>query len=235
MKHGKKYRAARAEFNKQQEYPLAEAVALIKKISYANFDESIDLAFRLGVDPRHADQMVRGSVVLPYGTGKQARVLVFAKGEKVREALDAGADFAGLDEYIQKIEKEGWLEFDRVVATPDVMKDVAKLGKTLGPRGLMPSPKTGTVTFEVAKAVTEIKKGKVDYRVDKLGNVHLPIGRRSFTDEQLITNARAAVEAIIRAKPPAAKGQYLKRITITSTMGPGIRIDKQEAAALASG
>ncbi len=195
----------------------------------------MDLAFRLGVDPRHADQMVRGSVVLPHGTGKVVRVLVLTKGEKVREAEEAGADFVGLDEYLTKIEKENWLEFDRVVATPDVMKDVAKLGKVLGPRGLMPSPKTGTVTFDVAKAVAEIKRGKVDYRVDKLGNVHLTVGRLSFTDEQLTANAGAAIEAVVRARPPAAKGQYLRRLTISSTMGPGIHLNKQEALALASG
>lgn len=223
---------ARAKVDREREYPLAEAIKVVRAAAHAKFDETVDLAFRLGVDPRHADQMVRGSVVLPHGTGKTVRVLVLAKGEKVKEALEAGADYAGFEEYMQKVEKEGWLDFDRVVATPDVMKDVARLGKTLGPRGLMPSPKTGTVTFEVAKAIAEIKKGKVDYRVDKLGNVHFAVGRMSFNDEQLTENAAAAIEAIVKAKPPAAKGQYLKRITISSTMGPGVRIDKQEALSL---
>jgi large subunit ribosomal protein L1 len=229
---GKKYQQSKEKVNREIEYPLGDSIKLVRETAYASFDETVDLAFRLGVDPRHADQMVRGSVVLPHGTGKSVRVLVLAKGEKVREALDAGADFAGLDDYLSKIEKENWLEFDRVVATPDVMKDVAKLGKLLGPRGLMPSPKTGTVTFEVAKAVADIKKGKVDYRVDKLGNVHMTVGRLSFSDEQLAENAAAAIEAVVRAKPSAAKGQYLKRLTISSTMGPGVRLSRQEALAL---
>jgi large subunit ribosomal protein L1 len=228
---GKKYREAQARLDRETEYPLAEAVKFVKDGSYAGFDEAVDLAFRLGVDPRHADQMVRGSVVLPHGTGKKIRVLALAKGEKVREALDAGAEYAGLDDYIAKIEKDGWLDFDRVVATPDAMKEVARLGKLLGPRGLMPSPKTGTVTFDVGRAVEDIKKGKVDYRVDKLGNVHMAIGRVSFTGEQLTENAAAAIEAIVRAKPAAAKGQYLRRVTISSTMGPGVRVDRREAAA----
>jgi large subunit ribosomal protein L1 len=232
---GKKYLESRKKVDRDVEYSLEDSVKLVRETAYAGFDETVDLAFRLGVDPRHADQMVRGSVVLPHGTGKAVRVLVLAKGEKVREALDAGADHAGLDEYLAKIEKENWLEFDRVVATPDVMKDVAKLGKLLGPRGLMPSPKTGTVTFEVEKAVADIKKGKVDYRVDKLGNVHMTVGRVSFTDEQLAANAAAAIEAVVRARPSAAKGQYLRRLTISSTMGPGVRVNKQEALALASG
>lgn len=230
---GKKYREAIKQVDRQTEYSIAEAVQKVLATAYASFDETVDLAFRLGVDPRHADQMVRGSVVLPHGTGKKARVLVFAKGEKVREAQEAGADFVGLDDYLAKIEKESWLDFDRVVATPDVMKDVARLGKLLGPRGLMPSPKTGTVTFDVGKAVQEIKKGKVDYKVDKQGNVQMPIGKKSFTEEQLLANATMAIEAVVRARPPAAKGQYLKRVTISSTMGPGIRISKQEALGLA--
>ncbi len=232
---GKKYVEAKKKIDREGEYSLKDAVRLVREGAYAGFDETVDLAFRLGVDPRHADQMVRGSVVLPYGTGKAVRVLVLTKGEKVREAEEAGADFVGLDEYLTKIEKENWLEFDRVVATPDVMKDVAKLGKLLGPRGLMPSPKTGTVTFDVAKAVADIKKGKVDYRVDKLGNVHMTVGRLSFTDEQLADNAGAAIEAVVKARPPAAKGQYLRRLTISSTMGPGIHLNKQEALALGSG
>jgi len=229
---GKKYHEAIKQVDRQAEYSIAEAVQKVLATAYAAFDETVDLAFRLGVDPRHADQMVRGSVVLPHGTGKQARVLVFAKGEKVREAQEAGADFVGLDDYLAKIEKESWLDFDRVVATPDVMKDVARLGKLLGPRGLMPSPKTGTVTFDVGKAVEEIKKGKVDYKVDKQGNVQMPIGKKSFTEEQLLANATTAIEAVVKAKPAAAKGQYLKRVTISSTMGPGIRISKQEALGL---
>jgi large subunit ribosomal protein L1 len=229
---GKKYLEGKKKVDRDVEYSVEDSVKLVREAAYAGFDETVDLAFRLGVDPRHADQMVRGSVVLPHGTGKAVRVLVLAKGEKVREALDAGADFAGLDDYIAKIEKENWLDFDRIVATPDVMKDVAKLGKMLGPRGLMPSPKTGTVTFEVDKAVGDIKKGKVDYRVDKLGNVHMTVGRVSFSDEQLADNVAAAIEAVVRARPPAMKGQYLKRLTISSTMGPGIRVSKQEALAL---
>ncbi len=230
---GKKYLAAKEKIDRHREYPLAEAVSLLREVSGAAFDETVELAFRLGVDPRHADQMVRGSVVLPHGTGKTVRVLVLTKGEKVREAENAGADFVGLDDYLSKIEKEGWLDFDRIVATPDVMKEVARLGRLLGPRGLMPSPKTGSVTFDVGRAVADIKKGKVDYRVDKLGNVHMAVGRVSFAEEQLVANAAVAIEAIVRAKPAAAKGQYLRRLTIASTMGPGIRLDRKEAFALA--
>jgi large subunit ribosomal protein L1 len=232
---GKKYVEAKTKVDREAEYAVADSIKLVREAAYAGFDETVDLAFRLGVDPRHADQMVRGSVVLPHGTGKAVRVLVLTKGEKVREAEEAGADYAGLEEYLTKIEKEDWLDFDRIVATPDVMKDVARLGKLLGPRGLMPSPKTGTVTFDVAKAVADITKGKVDYRVDKLGNVHMTVGRLSFTDEQLTENATVAIEAVVRARPAAAKGLYLRRLTISSTMGPGIRVSKQEASALASG
>ncbi|MEE9456133.1 MAG: 50S ribosomal protein L1 [bacterium] len=232
---GKKYAEAKTKVDREAEYAVADSIKLVREAAYAGFDETVDLAFRLGVDPRHADQMVRGSVVLPHGTGKAVRVLVLTKGEKVREAEEAGADYAGLEEYLTKIEKENWLDFDRIVATPDVMKDVARLGKLLGPRGLMPSPKTGTVTFDVAKAVGDITKGKVDYRVDKLGNVHMTVGRLSFTDEQLTENATVAIEAVVRARPAAAKGLYLRRLTISSTMGPGIRVSKQEASALASG
>ena len=232
---GKKYAEAKTKVDREAEYAVADSIKLVREAAYAGFDETVDLAFRLGVDPRHADQMVRGSVGLPHGTGKAVRVLVLTKGEKVREAEEAGADYAGLEEYLTKIEKENWLDFDRIVATPDVMKDVARLGKLLGPRGLMPSPKTGTVTFDVAKAVVDIKKGKVDYRVDKLGNVHVTVGRLSFTDEQLTENAAAVIEAVVRARPAAAKGQYLRRLTISSTMGPGIRVSRQEASALASG
>jgi large subunit ribosomal protein L1 len=232
---GKKFKEAKSKVDREVEYPIGEAIKLVREAAYAGFDEAVDVAFRLGVDPRHADQMVRGSVVLPHGTGKAARVLVLTKGEKVREAEEAGADYVGLDEYLQKIEKDNWLEFDRVVATPDVMKEVARLGKLLGPRGLMPSPKTGSVTFDVGKAVSDIKKGKVDYRVDKLGNVHMTVGRLSFTDEQLNENAQVAIETLVKARPAATKGQYLRRVTISSTMGPGVRISKQEALALAGG
>ncbi len=232
---GKKYAEAKTKVDRETEYSLADSVKLVRDAAYAGFDETVDLAFRLGVDPRHADQMVRGSVVLPHGTGKAVRVLVLTKGEKVREAEEAGADYAGLEDYLKKIEKDNWLDFDRIVATPDVMKDVARLGKLLGPRGLMPSPKTGTVTFEVSKAVADIKKGKVDYRVDKLGNVHMTVGRLSFTAEQLTANAATAIEAVVRARPAAVKGQYIRKLVISSTMGPGIRVSKQEALALASG
>ena len=232
---GKKYAEAKTKVDRETEYSLADSVKLVRDAAYAGFDETVDLAFRLGVDPRHADQMVRGSVVLPHGTGKVVRVLVLTKGEKVREAEEAGADYAGLEDYLKKIEKDNWLDFDRIVATPDVMKDVARLGKLLGPRGLMPSPKTGTVTFEVSKAVADIKKGKVDYRVDKLGNVHMTVGRLSFTAEQLTANAATAIEAVVRARPAAVKGQYIRKLVISSTMGPGIRVSKQEALALASG
>ena len=232
---GKKYAEAKTKVDRETEYSLADSVKLVRDAAYAGFDETVDLAFLLGVDPRHADQMVRGSVVLPHGTGKAVRVLVLTKGEKVREAEEAGADYAGLEDYLKKIEKDNWLDFDRIVATPDVMKDVARLGKLLGPRGLMPSPKTGTVTFEVSKAVAVIKKGKVDYRVDKLGNVHMTVGRLSFTAEQLTANAATAIEAVVRARPAAVKGQYIRKLVISSTMGPGIRVSKQEALALASG
>ena len=232
---GKKYAEAKTKVDRETEYSLADSVKLVRDAAYAGFDETVDLAFRLGVDPRHADQMVRGSVVLPHGTGKAVRVLVLTKGEKVREAEEAGADYAGLEDYLKKIEKDNWLDFDRIVATPDVMKDVARLGKLLGPRGLMPSPKTGTVTFEVSKAVADIKTGKVDYRVDKLGNVHMTVGRLSFTAEQLTANAATAIEAVVRARPAAVKGQYIRKLVISSTMGPGIRVSKQEALALASG
>jgi large subunit ribosomal protein L1 len=232
---GKNYVEGKQKVDREREYSVAESIPLVREVAYAGFDETVDLAFRLGVDPRHAEQMVRGSVVLPHGTGKAVRVLVLTKGEKVREAEEAGADYAGLDDYLTKIEKENWLEFDRIVATPDVMREVAKLGKLLGPRGLMPSPKTGTVTFEVGKAVGDIKKGKVDYRVDKLGNVHMTVGRLSFSDDQLVENTRAAIEAVVKARPAATKGQYLRRLTVSSTMGPGVRLDRQEALALTGG
>ena len=224
-RHGKKYTKA-ATLAPRTENPLAdanEALRLVKEASFAKFDESVEVAVRLGVDPRHADQVVRGTVVLPHGTGKSVRVLVLAQGEKVREALDAGADHAGM-EFVQKI-KDGWLEFDVAVATPDVMGQVGALGRVLGPRGLMPSPKAGTVTFDVAKAVNEIKAGKIEFRVDKTGNLHAPIGRVSFDAEKLNANLDAFMDTVVRAKPSASKGTYIRSVTVSSTMGPGFRID----------
>lgn len=220
---GKKYDAAAAKVE-ERFYSLAEAFELVKQTHYAKFDESVDLAIRLGVDPKHSDQMVRGSVVLPHGTGKKVRILVFAKGEKEKEAVQAGADYVGLDDLIEKINK-GWIEFDTVVATPDLMGTVGKLGKVLGPRGLMPNPKTGTVTFDIARAIREIRQGKVEYRVEKAGIVHVTIGRVSFTPAQLLESASAVLESIVKGKPASAKGKYLKSITVSSTMGPGIAVD----------
>jgi large subunit ribosomal protein L1 len=224
-RHGKKYAKA-AALAPRREAPAEntnEALALVKEASFAKFDESVEVAVRLGVDPRHADQVVRGTVVLPHGTGKQVRVLVLAQGEKVKEAEEAGADYAGM-EFVQKI-KDGWLDFDVAVATPDVMGQVGQLGRVLGPRGLMPSPKAGTVTFDVAKAVQEIKAGKIEFRVDKTGNVHAPIGRVSFPVENLQANLDAFMETVVRAKPSASRGMYIRSVTVSSTMGPGIRID----------
>jgi large subunit ribosomal protein L1 len=224
-RHGRKYAKA-AALAPQREAPAGttgEALQLVKDAAFAKFDESVEVAVRLGVDPRHADQVVRGTVVLPHGTGKQVRVLVLAQGEKVKEGEEAGADYAGL-EYVQKI-KDGWLDFDVAVATPDVMGQVGQLGRVLGPRGLMPSPKAGTVTFDVAKAVREIKAGKIEFRVDKTGNLHAPIGRVSFPVENLEANMDAFMETVVRAKPPASKGMYIRSVTVSSTMGPGIRVD----------
>ena len=224
-KHGKKYLKA-AALAPRRENPATtttEALTLVKESSFAKFDESVEVAVRLGVDPRHADQVVRGTVVLPHGTGKSVRVLVLAQGEKVKEAEEAGADYAGL-EWVQKI-KDGWLDFDVAVATPDVMGQVGQLGRVLGPRGLMPSPKAGTVTFEVSRAVREIKAGKIEFRVDKTGNLHAPIGRVSFGVDRLQANLEAFMETVVRAKPAASKGTYIKSVTVSSTMGPGIRID----------
>lgn len=220
---GKKYEAAVAKVEPKG-YSLKEALTLVKETHFVSFDETVDLAVRLGVDPKHSDQMVRGSVVLPHGTGKKVRVLVFAKGEKEREAKEAGADYVGLDDLIEKINK-GWLEFDTVVSTPDLMGTVGKLGKVLGPRGLMPNPKTGTVTFDVARAIREIRQGKVEYRVEKAGIVHVSIGKTSFSPEQLDQNATVVLESILKAKPVTSKGQYLKGVSISSTMGPGVRVD----------
>jgi len=220
---GKKYEAAVAKVE-ERAYKLDEAFELVKQLHFAKFDESVDMAVRLGVDPKHSDQMVRGSVVLPHGTGKKVRILVFAKGEKEREATQAGADYVGLDDLIEKI-NQGWLEFDTVVATPDLMGVVGRLGKVLGPRGLMPNPKTGTVTFDVARAIREIRQGKVEYRVEKAAIIHVTIGRVSFTTQQLVENAGVIIDSIMKAKPASAKGKYVKGISVSSTMGPGIQID----------
>jgi large subunit ribosomal protein L1 len=222
--HGKKYTAARAQVENKP-YPLADAVPLVQKIKFAKFDETVALSIRLGVDPKHADQMVRGTVVLPHGLGKSKRVLVIAGADKQKEAEEAGADLVGGEELVEKI-MGGWTEFDAVVATPDMMRVVGKLGKVLGPRGLMPNPKTGTVTPDVTKAVKEIKAGKVEFRVDKTGIVHAPVGKTSFTSQNLVDNASALIESVVRAKPSAAKGKYLKSITVSSTMGPGVKIDE---------
>jgi large subunit ribosomal protein L1 len=222
-KHGKKFREAQARLAERTDLAPGEAVGLVKELSYAKFDETVEVAVRLGVDPRHADQIVRGTVVLPHGTGKTARVLVIAQGDKAREAEEAGADFVGT-EYVQKI-KDGWLDFDVAVATPDMMGQVGQLGRILGPRGLMPTPKAGTVTFDVARAVAEIKAGKIEFRVDRTGNVHAPIGKVSFPSEQLTANLGAFMDTVLRAKPAAAKGQYVRGVMLSSTMGPGVRVD----------
>jgi large subunit ribosomal protein L1 len=222
---GKRLRAARERVDRTRRYSLEEGVQVLIEGPAAKFDETIELAVRLGVDPRQADQNVRGTCQLPHGTGKTVRVLVFAKGDKVREAEEAGADFVGGEEIANKITSEGWLDFDKAIATPDMMGIVGKLGKVLGPRGLMPNPKVGTVTMDVAKAVAELKAGKVEYRVEKAGIVHVPIGKRSFGPEQLIENAQAVLQSLIRAKPSAAKGQYVKAIALSSTMGPGVKVE----------
>jgi large subunit ribosomal protein L1 len=223
--HGKRYRAAFDLTSKAGTVKdLTHAVKLIKETARAKFDETIVISSHLGVDPRHSDQLVRGTVVLPHGTGKSLRVLVLAKGEKEKEALAAGADFAGSDDYVKKIQG-GWLDIDAIVATPDMMGEVGKLGRVLGPRGLMPNPKSGTVTFDVAKAVKELKAGKIEFRVDKGANVHAPVGKASFSEDKLLENARAFLRELMRAKPTAAKGHYVKSLTISSTMGPGITLD----------
>ena len=223
-KEGKRYKKISEQVDRAANYSLAEAIDLIRAGDAPKFDESVDMAVNLGVDPKHADQMVRGGIVLPHGTGKALRILVFAKGDKEKEASEAGADFVGGEDLAKKIQ-EGWLEFDRVIATPDMMSVVGKLGRVLGPRGLMPNPKLGTVTMDVGAAVNEQKAGKVEYRVDKSGIVHCAIGKRSFESEQLAENASALIDALLKAKPAAAKGTYLKRISISTTMGPGVRVD----------
>lgn len=223
-KKGKKYGDSAQKIDRSRRYKFEEAVQLTVESAYAKFDESVDLAVKLGVDPRHADQMIRSSVVLPHGVGKEVRVVVFAKGEKEREALDAGADYAGSDDLVEKIQ-QGWLEFDKAIATPDMMGSVGKLGRILGPRGLMPNAKLGTVTFDVTKAVKEIKAGKIDFKVEKAGIVHAPMGKVSFGMERLLENIAAFMDTILRLKPPASKGTYLKGIAISTTMGPGIKID----------
>jgi large subunit ribosomal protein L1 len=222
-RHGKKFIAAEAQIQ-DRPYRLEEAIPLVQKVKYAKFDETVELAMRLGVDPKHAEQMVRGTVVLPHGLGKSKRVLAIAGAEKQKEATDAGADFVGGDELVEKI-LGGWVDYDAVVATPDMMRAVGRLGKVLGPRGLMPNPKTGTVTPNVAQAIKEIKAGKVEFRVDKTGIVHAPVGKTSFSTENLVANAHALVDSVVRAKPSAAKGKYLKSVTVSSTMGPGVAID----------
>ncbi|MFD3449214.1 50S ribosomal protein L1 [Microbacteriaceae bacterium 4G12] len=223
-KRGKKYLEASKLVDRATTYSVAEAIELVKKTNPAKFDATVEVAFRLGVDPKKADQQIRGAVVLPNGTGKVQRVLVFAKGEKAKEAEAAGADYVGDADFISKIQK-GWFDFDVVVATPDMMGEVGKLGRVLGPKGLMPNPKTGTVTFDVTKAVNEIKAGKVEYRVDKAGNIHVPIGKVSFEDAKLTENLQTIYDAMMKAKPAAAKGTYMKNVTVASTMGPGVRVD----------
>lgn len=224
MKHGKKYIEAAKQIDRTTSYEPSEAVALVKKTAVAKFDETIEVHIRTGCDGRHAEQQIRGAVVLPNGTGKTVKVLVFAKGDKVNEAEAAGADYVGGEELIPKIQNDGWLDFDVVVATPDMMGVVGRLGKVLGPKGLMPNPKAGTVTMDVAKAINDIKAGKIEYRLDKSNIIHVPIGKASFTEEKLQENFDALMEAIVKAKPSALKGQYLKNITLTSTMGPGVKV-----------
>lgn len=229
-KHGKKFRNSSSQVDRLTAVPLTDALQKVKSLAFAKFDETVEIALRLGVDPKHADQMVRGTIVLPHGTGRSARVLVIASGEKLREAQEAGADHVGGEELAAKIET-GWLDFDAVVATPDMMRAVGRLGRVLGPRGLMPNPKTGTVTLDVTKAVQDIKAGKVEFRVDKTGIVHAPLGKVSFSPDQLKDNAEALIGAVVKAKPSAAKGKYVKSVSLSSTMGPGVRVDTATLAA----
>jgi large subunit ribosomal protein L1 len=228
---GKQYRDIKKRVDTARPYPLKDALELVKMAHFAKFDETVDLAVRLGVDAKQSDQMVRGAVVLPHGLGKAVRVLVFAKGEKEKEARDAGADFAGAEDMVQKIQ-EGWLDFDKAIATPDIMSVVSRVGKILGPRGLMPNPRVGTVTFDIARAVRETKAGKVEFRIDKGGVVHAPFGKVSFGTDRLAENAQAILDAVVRAKPASAKGTYLKNIAISTTMGPGIKVDAAQVAQL---
>ncbi len=230
---GKSYRAALEKVDRNQRYPLQEGLKLVRETARAKFDETVELSIRLGVDPRQADQNVRGTVTLPHGMGKTVRVLAFAKGDKEKEAQDAGADFVGGDELIKKI-SEGWLDFDKAVATPDMMAAVGRIGKVLGPRGLMPNPKTGTVSTDIARAVKEIKAGKLEFRVDKAGIVHVPIGKASFAAEQLNDNATAVISSILRAKPASAKGNYIRGVTLSTTMGPGIKVELSQVRAMAA-
>jgi large subunit ribosomal protein L1 len=229
MKHGKNYMAAREQAARDTHHPLGDAVDLVKNTAGAKFDETVELSARLGVDPKRTDQAVRGTVVLPHGTGKSLRVLVITKGEKEVEAREAGADLVGSSEFIQKI-TEGWLDVDKIVATPDMMGEVGKLGRILGPRGMMPNPKTGTVTFEVAKAVGDLKRGKIEFRVDKGANVHVPVGKVSFDKQKLVDNVRAFLKELMGARPPAAKGQFVRTLTLCTTMGPGVRVDFADAS-----
>ena len=228
-KKGKKYVEAAKLVDRTQTYSVQEAIELVKKTNTTKFDATVEVAFRLGVDPKKADQQIRGAVVLPNGTGKTQRVLVFAKGEKAKEAEAAGADYVGDADYINKIQ-QGWFEFDVIVATPDMMGEVGKLGRVLGPKGLMPNPKTGTVTFDVTRAINEIKAGKVEYRVDKSGNIHVPIGKASFENEKLVENFNTIFETMVKVKPSAAKGTYMKNVTVASTMGPGVKVDPSSVA-----
>jgi len=231
--NGKSYRAALAKVDRTQRYLLEDSLRLVKETARAKFDETVEMAVRLGVDPRQADQNVRGTVTLPHGMGKTVRVLAFAKGDKEKEAQEAGADFVGADDLIKKI-SDGWFDFDKTVATPDMMGAVGRIGKILGPRGLMPNPKTGTVTLDIGKAVKEIKAGKLEFRVDKAGIVHVPVGKASFGAEQLIDNAKAVLMSLLRAKPASAKGNYVRGVTISTTMGPGIKVDLSQVRSMAA-
>jgi len=233
-KHGKSYVESKKKVDRNRHYDPSEAFELLKEIATASFDETVELSVKLGVNPKHADQQVRGAVVLPNGTGKELKVIVFAKGDKMKEAEDAGANIVGGEDLAEKVQG-GWLDFDVAVATPDMMSVVGKLGRVLGPRGLMPNPKTGTVTFDVSRAIAEIKAGKVEYRTDKAGNIHAPLGKASFSAEKLLENFYAVIEILIKARPSAVKGQYLRNITISATMSPGIKVNSQKAAALGKG